>query len=231
MYKHFCWQSLQFHSISSMTARFSTSLLLKRFVVVLLLLFFFCSCSSKRSYHNRYFPVKNLEKRESSLGFHIRPPVGPNWFEKVNNKSLYYLKKTNYRQYTIYTKATEIHLDNPRMDAAQFLSYVKRQKGTISNNSNFKNVSVRYTQNTSLSPLCVRYLQHYDDYSSAGSRNSGYVKVKNKGMVCMHPQHPKNGVDMYYQESYRQTIEGVKNSFKDEAETFLSSLTFTSAKG
>jgi hypothetical protein len=42
----------------------------------------------------------------------------------------------------------------------------------------------------------------------------------------MHPKAPKNGVDMFYVESIRQSPLPTNQSFKNEGEFFLSSLKF-----
>lgn len=198
-------------------------------------LFLFLSLSSCAatfsSYSNHYFPVINREQRASSLGFSIAPPTGTGWFEKKNNKSLYYLKKINNDDYAIYTKATEIHLDNSELESNRFLQYVKNDKKLNATVGDYRNVSFRYSMDTELSPLCIRYAQDYEDHSSKNLKNNEFVRVKKHGLVCMHPETPENGIDMFYVESFKQSQTTGDQSYKDEGEVFLKSLKFHSFRG
>ncbi len=193
-------------------------------IVTVLIIFSLSSCTA--SYQNRYFPVKNMQQRESSFGFSITPPTGKHWYEKLNNNSLYYLKKTDRKDYSIYTKATEIHLKAKELKADTFLQFVIRSKKLNMASGNFKNVSFQIIQNNKLSPLCVRYIQKYEDHSRKYNRKNTYIDVKNNGLVCMHPDKPRNGVDMYYVESTLHTPEKSAQLFTNEGEYFLSSLKF-----
>ena len=186
-----------------------------------------CSCASPlTSQTNHYFPVKNRDQRASSLGFSIAPPSGINWYEKLNDNSLYYLKKIQTKDYSIYTKATEIHLDDKELDAGKFLQYVKNDKNLTPTSGDFRNVSIRYTEDKELSPLCIRYVQDYEDHGLKNLKKDEFVRVHKNGLVCMHPEAPKTGVDMFYVESVRQSPTAQDQSYKDEGEFFLSSLKF-----
>lgn len=178
---------------------------------------------------NRYFPVENRDQRANSLGFSIAPPTGVNWYEKLNDKSLYYLKKIKTENYSIYTKATEIHLDSSMLDIDRFLQYVKIGKELNTTTQDYRNISSRFTLNRDLSPLCVRYVQDYEDHGDKNSKNNEYIRVQKSGLVCMHPETPENGVDMFYVESFRQSPSNRDHSYKDEGEFFLSSLKFHSS--
>lgn len=178
------------------------------------------------SYVDRYFPVKNNIERESSLGFSITPPSGIGWYEKLNNDALYYLKHLRNKKYTIYTKAAELRLNPPPSDINKFVEYVIKNKSINLASGVYKNHTFNYSIDFGLSPYCVRYIQHYDDYSQRGLKQNEYIKVNNGGLVCMHPDTPKAGVDMHYKESYLGTSEQSARSFKKEGEYFLSSLKF-----
>lgn len=199
----------------------------KLFLIVFLIAISLCSCASPLiSKTNHYFPVKNREQRASSLGFSIVPPSGINWFEKLNDNSLYYLKKIQTNDYSIYTKATEIHLDDQKLEAGNFLQYVKDGKKLTTASGDYRNVSFRYTQDKELSPLCIRYVQDYEDHGIKNLKKDEFIRVQKNGLVCMHPEAPENGVDMFYIESVRQSATQQDQTYKDEGEFFLSSLKF-----
>jgi hypothetical protein len=202
------------------------------FLSFLLVLISLCSCASPLiSSSNHYFPVKNRIDRASSLGFSIAPPSGVGWYEKLNDKSLYYLKKIQSQDYSIYTKATEIHLDNTDLEADRFLQYVKNVKKLNASSGDFRNVSFRYSHDKELSPLCIRYVQDYEDHGIKNLKKDEFVRVQKNGLVCMHPETPKNGIDMFYVESTKQSHAQQDQSYKDEGESFLSSLRFYPARG
>lgn len=203
-----------------------------QFLSLFLFLIALCSCASPlATSSNTYFPVKNREDRASSLGFSIAPPSGVGWYEKLNDNSLYYLKKIQRKDYSIYTKATEIHLDNTDLEADRFLQYVKNVKMLNASSGDYRNVSFRYTHDKDLSPLCVRYAQNYEDHGIKNLNKDEFVRVEKKGLVCMHPETPQNGIDMFYVESIKQTHAQQDQSYKDEGESFLSSLKFHPVRG
>ncbi len=183
----------------------------------------FCSCASQE---NRYFPVQNLKARESSLGFSISPPSGARWYEKHNRDSLYYLKITEEKKYSIFAKATEIHLLEKELNKNAFIQFVKEKKEIRPAQGDYRNIKSQYMTDAGLSPYCVRYFQEYEDHSKKEILQNNFIVVKNSGLVCMHPKTPGNGIDMYYQESYLASENAPQKSFEDECEFFLSSLRF-----
>lgn len=186
-----------------------------------------CGCSSQtNSFSNRYFPVNNNNKRESSFGFSITPPAGAGWLEKLNKDSLYYLKKMNTKDYSIYTKATEIHIPDTDLEAEKFLQFVKETRKIPAKSNSYRNISTTYTVNPELSPLCVRYLQKYEDHGNKNLKVNDFIKIRKSGLVCMHPDTLSDGVDMFYMESFLQSEASGNTSFKEEGESFLSSLKF-----
>ena len=195
-------------------------------ILAMLLIFSLCSCGT--SYKNRYFPVKNLAQRESSLGFSITPPTGDSWFEKLNNNSLYYLKKTGRKDYAIYTKATEIHLNPNELKADTFLQFVTKSKKLHTKSGNFQNVAFQIIPDNALSPLCVRYILTYEDHTMKLQSKDEYINVKNSGLVCMHPDTLFNGIDMCYVESSLQSSKNSIGKINEEGEFFLRSLKFHS---
>jgi len=200
-------------------------------LIVFLLLISLCSCASPLSYANHYFPVKNRAHRASSLGFSIAPPSGIDWYEKLSDKSLYYLKKIQTDDYSIYTKATEIHLDGSELEVGRFLQYVKNDKKLNTTTGNLRNVTFSYTLDKDLSPLCIRYVQDYEDHGIKNLKKDEFVRVQKSGLVCMHPETLENGVDMFYVESVKQSQADQDQTYKDEGEFFLSSLKFHSVRG
>ena len=197
------------------------------FFVLLVFLFLFTGCALHGSSTNHYFPVRNHESRKSSLGFSIKPPSGPGWYEKLNNKSLYYVKKLPSTDYSIYTKATELHVNQTALHQESFLRFVKRRKNLDRSSGRYRNITSRYTVAREISPLCVRYSQAYDDLRDGKRPDKLYVRVNTQGLMCMHPRRPESGVDMFYVESYlpdKRTV--IPPLFQQEAEYFLKSLEF-----
>ncbi len=193
-------------------------------IIPLFLVVLLCSCGSV--YTNHYFLVNNHGKRTNSFGFSITPPSGIGWYEKLNKKSLYYLKKTDLATHVIYTKATEIHLQPQMLDKRKFMQFVTDYKKINTQKGNIKNITFRLVPYTLLSPFCVRYVQKYEDHGRGGKNTNRYNKVTNRGLVCMHPDAPLNGVDMYYAEITRYSPQKKYKSYQDEGEKFLNSLTF-----
>ncbi len=205
---------------------------LRLFFTCLYITIHLCSCSLPLvTSSNHYFPVRNRDKRASSLGFSIAPPSGSGWYEKLNDNSLYYLKNIESRDYSIYTKATEIHLDVSKLEADRFLQYVLGAKDLNKASGDYRNISFNYTYDKELSPLCIRYVQSYEDHGSNTLNLDEFVRVQKNGLVCMHPDIPGNGIDMFYVESVRHKQAKQKQSFKDEGESFLSSLQFHPSSG
>lgn len=201
------------------------------YLLVLLFIISLCGCAAQtNSFSNHYFPVNNTKKRESSLGFSITPPSGAGWFEKLNNDSLYYLKKITAKDYSIYTKATEIHIPDVDLESEKFLQFVKDTRQLNVNSSDYRNISTSYTVDPELSPLCVRYYQKYEDHGNKNLKEDDFIKIRKSGLVCMHPDTLSEGVDMFYVESFLQSQASGNTSYKEEGESFLGSLKFHSAE-
>lgn len=189
----------------------------------LLLVLLLGACARPAS---EYHPVTDAVPRESTLGFSVTPPPGTAWFERHHDESLLYLKRTRPQHYSIATRATEIHLEKAFQQKRDFHDYVKSLKELSQPPSSYRNVEFRYADVDDLSPFCVRYMTKYEDHGAKIAGGQSYIKVKRTGILCMHPESPRNGIDMYYQErslsSYREP------SFQKEGEQFLSSLRFQS---
>lgn len=192
-------------------------------IVVLLLL---SSCATG---DNRYIPVFTSQPRVSTLGFSITPPPGLNWYEKVNDSSLFYLKKVTLKNYFLYTRATELHFGQEFSRSADFLEYVKNRKGVNTAPDLFKNMHYSYEVSTR-SDYCVSYWQEYEDHSLVTQNRAVYDNIANvtsKGLICIHPEKPGFGIDMYYLE---RTLPGSSFvSYAEEGEKFLGSLSFLTA--
>ena len=174
----------------------------------------------------KYHPVSDDTPRQSTLGFSITPPPGAAWFERHNQESLYYLKKTRPKLYSISTRATEIHVDRAFHQKSDFHNYVKSRKALAQSPTRYKNIEFQFSDIDNLSPYCVRYTNKYDDHGEQSSKGKSYVRVKKTGIFCMHPESPQNGIDMFYQE--RSLSSSQEPSFQKEGEQFLSSLQFQS---
>lgn len=197
------------------------------FIVLLLLIFLLIGCALSGTGTNRYFLVKNHDCRKSTLGFSIKPPSGSGWYEKLKNNSLYYVKKLPTTDYSIYTKATELHINQTALHQQSFLQFVKRHKRIDRSSGRYRNVTSRYVVARELSPLCVRYSQMYDALRDSNQPRNVYVRVNTQGLMCMHPRHPENGVDMFFVESFLPDKKTVPSPlFQQEAEDFLNSLEF-----
>jgi hypothetical protein len=196
---------------------------------VLLLPMVFCVCCAPTS--NHYFPVTDLKERNNSHGFSITPPSGNGWYEKLNDATLYYLKKVPSSDYAIYTSATEISLADKSLKAEELLKMVERSKQLTPSSTTLKNVTLRVVLEPQKSPLCVRYTQEYEDHGANMDTNGQHVKIYKNGLVCLHPDTPNVGIDLCYVESSRSSLPLATLSYKEEGEYFLSSLRFFGTNG
>ena len=203
-----------------------------RVIVILSLLFFslfiFTGCSSVSSKTTRYYPVKQYTPRENSLGFSILPPPGNNWYEKLRDNSLIYLKKDQPETYAIYTQATEIILDHPISEEKELVEYVMKTKDVDLTSGRYKNYTSQYYTKKSPSQQCVRYNNNFEDHGVKNLAEKTFVIVKSGGVFCLHPDTPGVGVDLYY---FEKSLSGADNtSYKNEGEQFLSSLNFNTIR-
>lgn len=192
--------------------------------VLLSLLLLSTSCALD---HNRYIPVFTSQPRISTLGFSIKPPPGSGWYEKINDGSLYYLKRLQEKNYFMYTRATEVHFNYGFSGGEAFLNYVRSQKSINNDPTLFKNTRNSYQQSDKYGS-CVRYQQSYDDHSKKEKQRNTTTplptKVTTHGLICIHPDDPLVGIDLYYLE---RTIPGQEIvTYTHEGERFLDSLSF-----
>ena len=174
---------------------------------------------------NLYYAVRHHKPRNSTLGFSITPPPGSNWYEKLENDSLFYLKlNKSHRQYSILTEAREVHLNQDLHNAEELQEYVRKKKERAIDSADFENPHVAVHNESSSSKICVRYSQSYQDYGLKGLRKGQYVNVVIQGLFCLHPDNSRIGVDVNYLEKSRPNTDA--KSFSKEGEQFLSSLTF-----
>jgi hypothetical protein len=136
------------------------------------------------------------------------------------------LKITSEKKYSIFAKATEIHLPENELKRKAFIQFVKEKKKIPYTTGDYRNVKFQYFTDSKLSPFCVRYFQKYEDHSRKDVLKNNFIVVNNSGLVCMHPETPGAGIDMYYQESYLSSGNKLQKSFKNECEYFLRSLRF-----
>lgn len=172
-----------------------------------------------------YYPVKEAAPRHSTLGFSVCPPPGKGWYEKHKDDSLVYLKQLSPSTYSISARATEIHVENEFRLQQEFYQYVKKHKEYRKMPAQYRNVQFRYSNMAGLSPFCVKYQNTYEDHTPAPEPGATYYAVKRSGIICMHPESPRDGIDMYYLERSAATF-SESQSFENEGERFLSSLKF-----
>lgn len=189
----------------------------------------FCVCCAPTS--NHYFPVTDLKERNNSHGFSITPPSGSGWYEKLNDATLYYLKKVPSGDYAIYTSATEVSLADKSLKAEELLKMVERSKRHSAAATTLKNATLKVVLEPQKSPLCVRYTQEYEDHGANTNANGQHVKIYKNGLFCLHPDSPNVGIDMCYVESSRSPLRRSSLSYKEEGEFFLSSLRFFGTSG
>jgi hypothetical protein len=179
----------------------------------------------KKKKKNPYHAVRHYEPRKSTLGYSITPPPGTNWFEKLENDSLYYLKiNKSHKRYSILTEAREVLLDRELKNAKELQSYVQSEKEKAVVSSDFKNLRVNVQHEPSPSQNCVRYSQSYQDHGWKGLRKGSHVNVDTRGLFCLHPDDGRVAVDVSYVE--KSLSNTVANSYSTEGEQFLASLTF-----
>lgn len=193
-------------------------------IAAVLTAFICCGCA-----HNsdRYLPVHTSTPRISTLGFSVRPPPGRGWYERVNRDTLFYFKKIDSDTYSIATRATELHFSQEFPGINDFLDHVKTRK--LIGGDSILISNVRLTLSVSAkSQRCVRYRQRYEDHRpegpSGGLAAPPFTIVSNTGLVCAHPDNDRLGIDLFYQE--RQASDKPAQSFANEGESFLSSLSF-----
>jgi hypothetical protein len=176
----------------------------------------------------KYSMVREHKPLVSTLGFHITPPPGDNWYEKHQNESLYFLKLSKPATYSLSTKATELVLEKKFSRQNDFMEYVKRMKELHDGTNRYSNTSSTFTWEDSRSPFCVRYQHNYEDRGIKNLNKNDFVQVKNIGLVCMHPEATEVGIDISYLE---KSLSNTRNpSYQNEGEQFLSSLQFMSRK-
>ncbi len=173
---------------------------------------------------NGYYAVRDHKPLVSTLGFSIVPPPGDNWYESHRNESLFFLKLGKYKTYLLTTKATELVLNKTFDRQKDFMKYVKKIKKIHPKTNHFSNASSIFTWADSTSPYCVRYQQDYEDHGLKNLKKNDYVKVRNIGLVCMHPDSPKVGIDISYLE--KSVASAHPPSYEEEGEKFLGSLVF-----
>ena len=190
----------------------------------------FCLFSSCSHTGTRYFPVTDHKERSSTLGFSITPPAGSGWYEKLQANTLYYLKKTPGDEYAIYTTATEISLQAGKADGAALVEEVRHDKELVARAEGYQNVSLRLALEPWHSSLCVRYNQEYENHGVERMAAEDPVRIRKKGLVCMHPKTPRAGIDICYVESFR-SADPIATSYGAEGESFIGSLRFFSIDG
>lgn len=193
--------------------------------LIILILFLFMSSCSTHSNKSRYYAVKHYQPRASSLGFSIVPPPGDNWYEKLKNDSLYYLKiSKSHKRYSILTEAREIRLNRVFNSPQELLQYVEEEKAKSLVSADFKNRKVAVQLESSLSQFCVRYSKLYEDHGVEGLRDRRHVNVDRQGLFCLHPDNDRVGVDVSYVEKSLSNTKA--KSYRNEGEFFIASLNF-----
>ena len=172
-----------------------------------------------------YYAVRNYEPRVSSLGFSIVPPPGSNWFEKLQDDSLHYVKVNKaHKRYVIQSEAREVHLGKNLEAPEEIQNYVQQEKNNSVALPDVKKPNLTVHIEESFSRKCVRYHQHYQDHGVKGLSKQRYVNVDTEGLFCLHPNNGSVAIDINYVE---KSLSNTRvTSYSSEGETFLASLTF-----
>jgi hypothetical protein len=190
-------------------------------LALILIVVFSSSCNSGEQ---KYDPVKDREPRISSLGFSIVPPPGENWLESFADQSIYYIKKINPEIQSFYTGATEIKTSKSFATAEDFLIFVKEKKDFNKYPNRYQKAKNEYKIDTHLAPFCVSYVLICEDHEAKNLGGNKFLLMSTKGLICMHPDYPKVGVDVYY--SDRSVPNQEKKLLEKEGEAFIQSLKF-----
>ncbi len=199
-----------------------------RFWVIIAAMLIAVSCWGCAANTERYLPVYTSTPRISTLGFSVLPPPGRGWYERVNRDSLFYFKKMDSDTYSIASRATELHFSRQFPEIHDFLAHVKTRKLISVDPSLIRNVRLSFDISEK-STRCIRYRQRYEDHRSEGPSGLSpqpYTIVSNTGLICVHPDNDRLGIDLFYQE--RQASGVTTQSFANEGESFLASLSFLS---
>lgn len=182
------------------------------------------SRTSSNAGDKKYYPVTNREPRVSSLGYSVVPPPGEKWLESFADQSIYFTKITDPKIQTFYTGATEIYTTKSFAAPSDFLAYVKEKKDFNEYPTRYQNTNNEYKIDTRFAPLCVNYTQRYEDHGAKNLGGNKFLLIASKGLICLHPDSPKVGVDVYYSERYLPNQD--KISSDNEGNAFIQSLKF-----
>ncbi len=139
-----------------------------------------------------------------------------------------YVKKTEDKNYFIYTKATEIHLAADTFKTTDFMEYVRDIKELALDSARYKNVIFELDPERSLSPNCARYTLKYEDLGPGSTHDvSTFAALENSGLYCMHPDTPGIGIDIFYMERREKGFrEMEQTTYRREGQQFLEGLEF-----
>jgi len=156
------------------------------------------------------------------MGFTIKPPTGKGWFEALVDNDLVYRKKTDKNDYAILSKATQLLFSDPDVSYATLEKTIRQRHGELLRNPRYhkKNLEISQAEGR---PGCALYSLNYDDYGHEHVAAWSVVHVSSRGLVCSHPEMPRNGIQLSYEEKrLNNDADGV--SFRQEGEAFLNSL-------
>ncbi len=191
---------------------------------VLLYTIFISGCAQRPT----YYPVKDHQPRQNSLGFSISPPTGTSWYETLQGTSLIYYKKTELDDYLLYAKASEVELKTAPINTQEFTTWVKSEKEIALSPSRYKNINFTLKPEPDISKYCLRYSRTYEDHGGSTDTNEDelFFTIENSGIYCLHPDSGNVGVDISFVEKLPQTI--LHSQFRDEVRSFMKSLRFQS---
>jgi len=181
------------------------------------------SCSEKNP---TMTPLHDRGERKSDLGFSFIPPPGEGWLEDFKMNTVRYLKKTDPQKYSFFTGTTEYRTKMKFETPEKYLDFIKNKRRVIDNDnsSRFKNSQGSYKLVPSIAPLCVRYEEHCEDHGAKNLNGKKFLILENFGLMCLHPDNPTVGVDIYYSE---RSLENEQNQvYRNEGEEFINSLKF-----
>jgi len=175
------------------------------------------ACLTCPDYHKVYdrFP------RMSPMGFALKPPAGKGWFEAIVDNNLVYQKKVGANDYTIQSKASQLLFSDPDVSYATLEKVIRQRQDEFLRNPRYSNQSLDIHQ-VEGRPGCALYLLSYDDHGHKHVASTSVVHVTSHGLVCSHPEMPKNGIELSYEEQRLNDAHDL--SFQQEGEAFLNSL-------
>ena len=182
----------------------------------------------------RLTPVTDPTQRLHFRGFSVQAPRGEDWYrlETLDQKGigavLFHKKLPDFfsRGHTFAASVNvwdmgELRFADPKELGARFdRDFRAAHKGS----SRYTFLDSTYTDDETLSAICVRIHQAQEDRQVPGWQRSVFV-IDAHAIRCVHPYSPKYVIDISYSE--RRLKDDLPIFLQSEVEPFLKSLDFT----